>query len=109
MVSGVRVALRIDELESCVAIDEPLDEPGAADAVDLHALPSHPGSSGTDGLGRHTPLLSWGWVHELLDRALGRIAAGGVEKVDPLDLLETLCEPARLRGGPGGGVRLPDD
>ena len=39
------VALRGDELEARLRVDEAPDQPGRADAVDVHPAPRHPGRS----------------------------------------------------------------
>ena len=39
------IPLGRDELERCLRVDEPADQPGRADAIDMHVAPGDPGSA----------------------------------------------------------------
>src|SRR5882724_1928908 len=99
----------IDEPEPCVGIDEPADEPGAGDPVDMHASARNPGPAGP-GVGRATsgraPAGALGCADprlQSIQRGLGDLPGRRAEEVDRPNLPQTATEagncPLELRAG----------
>ena len=90
------VALRRDELEAGVRVDEAADQPGAGDAVDMNAAARDPGFVLQVGgaLLRHVDLLllRGQWLREpgldVGQKPFDRQSAGRAEKIDFADLRE---------------------